>query len=253
MGLPEEELDNFLEMKNGIIRPPVNPADLAASRAYRTQVGKRIYAYFENLIDERTQSPRDDIMTHLVTTEVEGRKLTREEILDICFLFLLGGLDTVTASLGCSIAFLASHPEHRAKLAGDPSLTDGAVEELLRWETPVMMLPRLLKESVTMAGMELQAGSLVTLLIGAANVDEKEFAGSDTVDFERERNRHLSFGGGVHRCLGSHFARMELRVALEEWHRRIPDYAIKPGETPRYSPGIREVQYLPLVWPSPAA
>ena len=93
---------------------------------------------------------------------------------------------------------------------------------------------------------------MVTLLIGACNVDPGEFEDADVVNLERERNRHLGFGGGAHRCLGSHLARMELRVALEEWHRRIPEYAIKPGETPQYSPGIREVLYLPLVWKTQA-
>lgn len=131
----------------------------------------------------------------------------------------------------------------------NPDLLDGVVEELLRWETPVMMLPRLVKEDVTVAGEEFGAGTMVTLLIGAADVDDDELENAGRVDFERERNRHLAFGGGPHRCLGSHLARMELRVAIDEWHKRIPQYSIKPGETPRYSPGIREVQYLPLVWP----
>jgi cytochrome P450 len=89
---------------------------------------------------------------------------------------------------------------------------------------------------------------MVTLLIGASNVDAAEFQSPELVDFDRERNKHLAFGGGPHRCLGSHLARMELEVALHVWHERIPEYRIKPGETPRYSPGIREVQYLPLVW-----
>jgi cytochrome P450 len=84
--------------------------------------------------------------------------------------------------------------------------------------------------------------------LGAANLDERQFPTADQVDFDRERNRHIAFGAGPHRCLGSHLARMELRVALEEWHRRIPNYRIKAGETPTYSVGIREVQYLPLVW-----
>ncbi len=96
--------------------------------------------------------------------------------------------------------------------------------------------------------LEMKAGGIVTLLLGSANLDERQFECADQVDFDRERNRHMAFGGDPHRCLASHLARMELRVALEEWHRRIPDYAIVPGETPTYSPGIREVQYLPLVW-----
>ena len=151
-------------------------------------------------------------------------------------------------TLGCDIAFLAANPDHRQKLVDDPSLVPAAVEELLRWETPVTGVPRKLKQDVSVGGLELKKGEIVTLLLGAANLDGSQFDEADVARFERERNRHLAFGGGPHRCLGSHLARMELRVALEEWHRRIPDYEIKAGETPIYSPGIREVQYLPLVW-----
>jgi cytochrome P450 len=248
MGLPQEELDLFLELKNGIIRPPVSPLDLEAAAAYRTKTGKRIYAYFEQLIDKRAAEPRDDVMTYLTQVELDGRKLTRNEILDVCYLLLLGGLDTVTATLGCSVAHLAANPEQRQQLARDPALVPNAIEELLRWETPVMLVPRVLKQDVTIGDVPLQAGMLVNLLLGAANIDEAEFENSRCVDFQRQRNRHLAFGAGPHRCLGSHLARMELRAALEEWHRRIPDYSLAPGKTPRVSPGIREVLYLPLVW-----
>ncbi|MBM4265443.1 MAG: cytochrome P450 [Deltaproteobacteria bacterium] len=251
MGLPQEDLELFLELKNGIIRPPIaNPYDIAAAKEYRAKTGKRIYAYFEALIDDREKSPRDDMMTYFTKVELDGKKLTRNEILDICFLFLLGGLDTVTATLGCSVFYLAENPEHRRRLAEDPSLVPAAVEELLRWQTPVTIVPRILKQDWELDGVQMKAGSMVSLLIGAANVDEQEFGAGEgkCVHFERERNRHIAFGAGPHRCLGSHLARMELRVGLEEWHRRIPSYSIKAGETPRVSPGIREVMYLPLVW-----
>lgn len=250
MGLPPEELATFLDMKNGIIRPPVPPLDLEAARAYREKTGERIYAYFEGLIDERTARPRDDVMTHLVTVELDGRRLSREEILDICFLFLLGGLDTVTATLGCSILYLAENPAQRRRIVDDPALIPNAIEELLRWETPVTIVPRIVKQDVMVGDVELKAGSLTNLLIGAANVDDAEFEGALEVDFDRRRNRHVAFGAGPHRCLGSHLARMELRAALEEWHRRIPHYRLKPGEVPKVSPGIREVMYLPLEWES---
>jgi cytochrome P450 len=143
MGLPQEDLELFLELKNGIIRPPVPPADLAAAYEFRANTAKRIYAYFERVIDERIAAPRDDLMTYFTRAEVDGRKLSRNEILDVCFVFLLGGLDTVTATLGCSVAYLAANPAHRRRLATDPAVIPLAVEELLRWETPVMMLPRL--------------------------------------------------------------------------------------------------------------
>jgi cytochrome P450 len=158
----------------------------------------------------------------------------------------------VTATLGCSIAYLASHPEQRQRLVRDPSLIPGAVEELLRWETPVVAVPHIATQDLTLRGVEIKQGAVVTFLLGAANTDAAHFKDANEVDFARERNIHLAFGSGPHRCLGSHLARMEMRVALEEWHRRIPDYAIAPGETPRYSAGIREVMHLPLVWSASA-
>ena len=250
MGLPPEELENFLEMKDGIIRPHLQTDDMEKAQQIRIDTGRRIYAYFEELIDHRRGDPRDDLMTYLVEVELQGEKLSRNEILDICFLFLLAGLDTVTATLGCNIAYLAANPEQRRALAEKPGQIEGAVEELLRWETPVTVVPRVVKQDVTVGGMEIKQGELVTLLLGASNIDDEEFGNGDVVDFARERNRHLAFGAGAHRCLGSHLARMELRIAMEEWHKRIPEYEIKPGETPTYSPGIREVQFLPLVWPT---
>ena len=245
-GLPPSELDRFLKLKDGIIRPGVTDPEEALAR--RKDSGQQIYAIFDELIDEVRAAPRDDLMSYLVHAELDGDKLTREEILDISFLMLLAGLDTVTATLGCNIAYLAANPAQRQKLVREPSLIPGAVEELMRWETPVTAVPRLAKQDVTVRGVEIKAGEMVTLLLGAADVDAAEFEDPEHVDFSRPRNRHLAFGGGAHRCLGSHLARMELRVAMEEWHRRIPDYGIQEGETPRYSPGIREVQYLPLTW-----
>jgi cytochrome P450 len=249
MALPQAELDLFLELKNSIIRPQPTSDDPEEPTRIRAETGRKIYAYFEGMIDERTTKPlEDDVVTYLMNAEIDGRKLTHHDILDICFLLLLGGLDTVTATLGCNIAFLAENPEHRRRLVEGPDAIPNAVEELLRWETPVMGVPRKVKQDVTLHDFEIKQGEVVMLMLGAADIDGAAFANADVVDFDRERNRHLAFGAGPHRCLGSHLARLELAVAMEEWHRRIPDYAIKPGETPRYSPGIREVQYLPIVW-----
>ena len=248
LGLPQADLDFFLELKNGIIRPKVDPGDLEAAGAARAASGRQIYAYFEKVLDERAAQPRDDLLSYFLQARIKGDKLSRNEVLDICFLFLLAGLDTVTATLGCSMAYLAANPEQQQRIVANPDLIPGAVEELLRWETPVMMVPRVVKQDVTVHDFEIKKGEVVTLMLGASNTDESEFSDPEVVDFARKRNRHIAFGAGPHRCLGSHLARMELEVALEEWHRRIPTYAVKPGETPRYTPGIREVQYLPLVW-----
>ncbi len=143
------------------------------------------------------------------------------------------------------VAFLAGHPEHRRQLVDDPTLIPAAIEELLRWLTPVMAIPRSVKQDVTIGGIELKAGDGVMLAIGAANDDEAEFADQD-VDFQRTPNRHVAFGGSNHSCLGAHLARLELRVTLEELHRQIPDYRIPEGTEIHFSPGIRQADHLPL-------
>ena len=170
-------------------------------------------------------------------------------MLDICFLFLLGGLDTVTSTLDCSLAHLAANPDQRAALVDDPTSVDAVVEELLRLHTPVMQVLRVVKEPAVVRGVEMKPGDTVVVMLGAADTDPEEFgslAGSFLVD--RSSNRHLAFGGGPHRCLGSHLARLELRVALEEWHRRIPEYRLPDGVDLAYSPGIREIAELPLLF-----
>lgn len=245
MGLPLSDLDLFLELKDGIVRPDPEAGD---PLVVRNQTGQRIYEYFERVIPQRRSEIKDDLIGHFMQAEVDGEKLSDEEIIDIVFLFLLAGLDTVTATLGCNIANLAQNAERRQALVDEPALIPSAVEELLRWETPVVQVIRMLLQDHTIGGVDLKAGDAVVLNLGSANTDEDMFDDADCVLLDRELNKHLAFGGGVHRCLGSHLARMELEVALEEFHKRIPVYSIKPGEQPIYSPGIREVTYLPLVF-----
>ena len=247
MGLPWDELDTLLRFKNGTLRSLEGgtPEELAT---LRKKTGQEIYEYFDAILDERAKRPQDDILTHFLRAEIDGERLTREEILDICFLFLIAGLDTVTDSLTCFFAFLAQHPEHRRQIVDDPSIIPNAVEELLRWETPVAQVPRVATSDTEVAGCPIKAGTFTAVLIGAANVDGAEFDDAHEVRFDREPNRHLAFGGGVHRCLGSHLARRELRVALREWHRRIPEYELKPGIELHYPAGLRAVENLELVW-----
>jgi cytochrome P450 len=247
MGLPWDELDVLLRLKDGILRS--FPEDSPEQRAQRqADTGQEIYAYFEPILEDRAKTPRDDILSHFLTAEIDGERLTREEILDICFLFLIAGLDTVTDSLSCMFAFLAQHPDHRRQIAENPEIIPSAVEEMLRWETPVTQTPRIAKADVEIVGCPVKAGTFVSVMLGGANVDPAEFDDPDVVRFDRERNRHLAFGGGVHRCLGSHLARRELRVALQQWHARITEYELKPGIELHYPLGLRTVENLELVW-----
>jgi cytochrome P450 len=245
VGLPLSELDTFLEMKDGILRPSGN--DLDEIKVSQRAAGQRIEDYFAEAVKDRQKHPRDDILSMFLEAEVDNEKLTVEEILGICFLFILAGLDTVTDTLECFIARLAQHPEERRQIVDDPSIIPSAIEELLRWETPVTTVARVTTRDMEIGGCPLKAGENVGIVIGSANTDEESVPGWDQVDLLRSPNRHLAFGGGVHRCLGSHLARLELRIALREWHRRIPDYSIVPGTELVYQMGLRQIDELPLV------
>jgi cytochrome P450 len=249
LGLPLDELDRFLAMKDGIIRPDhVTGTHYGAkeAQAHQQKVADATYEYFEMVLDEREKERRDDLLSRFLDAEVEGDRLSRNDILDICFLFLIAGLDTVTATLDCMYSFLAQNPAHRRQLVEEPALIPNAIEEMLRWETPVMTIARVAVADYELGGCPVHEGDQVMVLIGSANTDEAEFPDGDLVRFDREVNPHIAFGGGIHRCLGSHLARMELRVALREWHRRIPEYEVEPGHPLVYTPGIRSIETFPL-------
>jgi cytochrome P450 len=255
LGLPVEDLPKFLAMKDGIIRPHhvVGSAfGTEESIGYQKEVAASVYAYFEAVLDQRGEDPQDDLLSGFLVTEIDGRRLTRHEILDICFLLLIAGLDTVTATLDCMYAYLAQHPEQRRQIAEDQSIVPAAVEELLRWETPVMGIVRSAIADGEIAGCPVAKGDQVVAMLGSANTDEQELDDADVVRFDRTVNRHIAFGGGVHRCLGSHLARLELRIAMQEWHRRIPDYSIAEGVELVYTGGIRSIEDFPMVLAAPA-
>jgi cytochrome P450 len=255
LGLPEEELPMFLRLRDGILHSekadPDAMFDIDKRRAVQDATGQEIYDYFDKIIELRQREPAEDIITRFLTVEIEGERLSHDDILDICFLFLIAGLDTVTDSLTCFFAFLAQHPDHRRQIVDDPSVIPSAVEELLRWESPVAGgVPRMATRDLELPdGHRVKEGTAVMISYGAANVDPSGCDDPFAVRFDRAKNPHLAFGGGVHRCLGSHLARRELRVALREWHRRIPEYRIKPGhENLEYTPGLRFVKDLTLDW-----
>tara|TARA_B100000953_G_scaffold784_1_gene702 strand:+ start:1506 stop:2708 length:1203 start_codon:yes stop_codon:yes gene_type:complete len=246
LGLPVDRATEFIALKDGIIRPDVSSREEREEMVAAT--GSRIYAVLQDVVDARLQERRDDFISAFLDAEVDGECLTPEDVIDICYLFFLAGLDTVTASLDCMLSRLAQHPAERQRLVDDPTTIPHAVEEMLRWETPVTSVARITTSDTELSGCPVAAGTLVSVMLGSANTDEAAWDDVDEVDFDRSVNKHLAFGGGVHRCLGSHLARMELRVALEEWHARIPDYRLADGAELLYSPNLRQVDDLPLVW-----
>jgi cytochrome P450 len=248
LGLPQADLPMFLRWRDNTVRPDVARDDFEGAARIREATGREISAYFERAIDASRQAPEEGLLGQLVRAGMNGRELTREELLGILHLLLLGGLDTVTATLDCMIAYLARHPDRRRQLVEDPSLIEPAVDELLRRETPVQVVLRTATQDVEVRGVQVRKGELVTLVLGAANGDEKQFLAADAFELADGHNHHVAFGGGPHLCLGAHLARLELRVAIEEFHRRVPDYRIADGAEIHYSPGIRQADQLPLVF-----
>ncbi len=247
LGLPVSRSDEFIKLKDGIIRPAAKNNDERIAAARKT--GQEIYAVLQDAIVQRKADPQGDIITMLLGAEVDGERLTEEQVEDILFLFFIAGLDTVTSSLDCFISYLAQHPEQRKQLVEDPSLIPHAIEEMLRFESPVQGVIRRATEDTELAGCPIPKGKAVSVLIGSSNTDEAQWGDNALeVDFGRDTKGHIAFGGGNHRCLGAHLARMELRVALEEWLAAVPDFSIKPGVELRYSQGLRSVDNLDIVW-----
>ena len=252
LGLPIDELPRFLddEGRHHPARPSGRPR-ARASRRPRPTSRRRPTRSTPTSSRCSTSGRTSSGTTSSATSshgEVDGDRLTVEEILDICFLFLIAGLDTVTATLDCFFGYLAEHPGRTPQDRRRPGRVPAMVEELLRWETPVMGVcprrdPR--HRGRRLRGQRGRAGD------GAARRGQRRRGGvrrrRASWCWDREANRHLAFGGGIHRCLGSHLARLELRVALREWHRRIPDYRVKPGAELDYTAGIRTLDTFPML------
>jgi len=246
MGLPLDALTDFLRVKEEMIRP--QGADEESRKQVQEKASLWICDYINTALAQREHNMSDDILSYFLTLEREG-KLSREDILNISILFLPAGLDTVTDTLECSFAFRARNPSYRQQLVDDPDVTAKAIEELLRYESPVPVVNRIAMSDASLDGCPIAKGTRVRALLALANHDPEVFGNPEVMDFNRDVNPHIAFGGGVHRCVGSHLARLELRVAVREWHRRIPDYWMPEGTEIRYRQSLREIDHLPLEFP----
>jgi cytochrome P450 len=185
-----------------------------------------VYAYFCELIARRRVEPSTDVISGLLAAEFQGRPLTDDEMLDICYLLFVAGLETTASTIRSSLWHLAQHPADLARLADDVSAVPMATEEFLRTLSPVQAMARTLKRDTTVGGVPMCAGERVALVFGAANRDPSKFADPDDVRLDRVENPHTAFGIGAHRCLGSNLARREVNVALEELIARYPRFEL---------------------------
>jgi cytochrome P450 len=239
LGLPLSEIDRLVEIEEAILHAPPD-AQLRGIRDLRDYLAEQIAL--------RRQAPGDDLLSFAVKGQIDGRPTTEDEVMGVCFMMFLGGLDTVTSTLGYMFRYLGEHPLQQEKLRQDPSLIPSAVEELIR-AYGVVTTGRFATKDVTIGGIFVKKGDNVSMPMTAANRDPAEFPDPTDLDFERSPNRHSGFGYGPHRCIGSHLARREAIVAIEEWLARLPPFRVAEGAQMESSgTGVVCLNQVPLIW-----
>ena len=242
LGFPQEDADIFRRF----IRMVLEDVDATAEERQAQQEEGELDAYMDARIAEHLAEPQDDLTSFLLDAELEGAKLDPDHVRGTMVLLMIAGIDTTWSAIGASLWHLAQHPGDRKRLVNEPALMDTAVEELLRAYAPVTMA-RLVAEDFKFQGCPMKEGDWVLLPFPAANRDPDAFPDADKVRLDRAENRHAAFGLGAHRCLGSHLARMELRVALEEWMQRYPEFELVDSGGVTWSAGqVRGPRSVPV-------
>jgi cytochrome P450 len=242
LGFPQEDAEIFRRF----IRMVLEDVDATAEERQAQQEEGELDAYMDARIAEHLAEPQDDLTSFLLDAELDGNKLDPDHVRGTMVLLMIAGIDTTWSAIGASLWHLAQRPEDRQRLAREPGLMDTAVEEFLRALAPVTMA-RLVAKDFEFQGCPMKEGDWVLLPFPAANRDPEVFPDADEVLLDRTENRHAAFGLGIHRCLGSHLARMELRVALEEWMQRYPDFELAdPGEVTWSAGQVRGPRSVPV-------
>jgi cytochrome P450 len=206
-------------------------------------------AYIDRLIARRRAAPADDFVSTLIASEVDGQRLTDAEIRSFLTVTFGAGFETTQDALGITLHHLAEHPAHRAALRANPALVPGALEEFLRFASPIQIFGRNATRDVELRGVTLPRGDVVALGFGSANHDPAVFPQPETIVLDRAPNRHLAFGAGPHLCLGAHVARLEMAVTLEEFLRRVPAWRLSPTDPAAWKTrgDRRGLQRLPML------
>lgn len=238
--LPESDRPYLTQLTEVVVR--------SDDESQRQAALQKIGVYGMQKVRERRAHPGSDLISSLATAKVDGKELDDFALTGMMTLLLLAGLDTVASMMGFFARFLATNPDHRRQLVSNPASMQNAVEELLR-RYPIANLARVVKEDVDFGGVAMKAGDMVVVPTALDGLDDRRFSDPLKVDFSREKPIHATFGGGVHRCMGSMLARTELRVFLDEWLKRIPDFQISPDADVTVSVrSVATITSLPLVW-----
>ncbi|PKB14371.1 cytochrome P450 [Novosphingobium kunmingense] len=239
MGLPFAMFEQFLDWEWEILhsRDPQRMGDAV----------RQVIAYLRGFIAEKQRNPDDRLGSYIANGAIEGRALTPDEVIGMTWFLWLGGLDTVASTISQMFRRMALDQKLQARLRAEPDLRNTAVEEFLRTQ-PLVNSFRLVKQDLDWDGVTLKAGDYVTCLNSSGNFDPAQFADPRTFDPARSPNRHYTFVGGVHLCLGAHLARRELRILLDEFLQRIPAFQVKPGADTTVTPGLLSIRNLPIVW-----
>ena len=242
LGIPETDADLFIRWIHEILELGIHDPQMLQKAAIEMR------EYFQVHIEERKKKPTDDLITVMMKARTkDGQPLSDEHVMGSLRLLLIAGIDTTWSAIGASMWHLARTPDDRKRLIAEPGLMPTAIEEFLRAFSPVTMAREVVKET-TVSGCPIKTGNMVLLSFPAANRDPAMFPDADKVIIDRKENRHAAFGLGIHRCVGSNLARMEIQVALEEWLKRIPEFSLDPTRRVTWSEGtVRGPRKLPLV------
>jgi cytochrome P450 len=242
LGFPVEDADLFRQFIHQVMEDVDMPPDERQASINEGEIDE----YLDDQIARHRAEPQDDLTSFLIEAEIDGMKLQQEHVRGTMLLLMIAGIDTTWSAIGSSLWHLAQHPEDCQRLTAEPDLMDTALEEFLRVYAPVTMA-RLVAQDFDFHGNGLKEGDWLLLPFPAANRDPAVFPEPDVVQLDREQNRHAAFGLGIHRCLGSNLARMELRVALKEWLGRYPDFELSDPSAVTWSTGqVRGPRTLPV-------
>jgi cytochrome P450 len=241
LGVPEEMADTFTGWVQDFL-------EFAHEEARATRGRDALTLYLLEQLEYRRSNPGDDLMSALLHTEVEGKPVDDLVIMGMAALTLIAGVDTTWSGIGSAMLHLATHPADVERLIDEPELMPLAIEELLRAYSPVTMA-RIATEDIEVGGCPIKAGDKVLMNFPGANRDPNVFEHPDEVILDRAHNRHVAFGAGIHRCAGSNLARMEMRVGIETWIDRIPEFRLADGGEVTWAGGqVRGPRQVPVVF-----